>query len=301
MPPASLAESHRDGQEALVSLIPAMLRQAWDALLDPHDLKGALPLLVEAVRAIVQQFGSASSVAALDYYRDQRRDAGIVGRAPSLTLAPMPAEDALDAAVRGATSGLYGTVTPESLTTAQDALEDTVSQLVLDQSRRTIMDATVRDPAARGWVRIVEPGACSFCIMLALRHGKGMLYTSKRGAEFKAHSKRANGSGGECRCHAEPVFTEHEASHRMRTMQQLWDVSTKGRTGHDARVAFRQAVEGRPVTGTTGSTPKTAKTGLAALSRDGLEQQITLTEGLKDSPWRTQYLARLRGELAKRK
>lgn len=297
----SLAETHRDGQEALVSLLPAMIDQAWGALLDPHDLKGTLPLLVEAVRAIVRQFGAASSSAALAFYREQRSAAGVSGRAPRLSLAPAPADDALDAAVRGATSSLYGTVTPESLQTAQDALEDAVAQLVLDQSRRTIMDAVDRDPEARGWVRITEPGACSFCIMLALRHGKGMLYPAKRAASFKAHSKRANGSGGECRCHAEPVFTEHEPSHRMRTMQRLWDESTKGRRGKDAQVAFRQAVEGREVTGTTGAKRGTPKSGPAAMSRTQLEQQITLTEGLKDSPWRTGQLARLRGELARRK
>lgn len=297
----SLAETHRDGQEALVSLIPALVRQAWDALLDPHDLKGTLPLLVEAVRAIVQQFGSASSAAALDYYAEQRDAAGVTARMPSLTLADAPSDQDVENAVRSATSGLYGTVTPESLQTAEAALEDAVSQLVLDQSRRTIIDAVDRDPEARGWVRITEPGACSFCIMLALRHGKGMLYPAKRAASFKAHRKRANGAGGECRCHAEPVFTEHEPSHRMRTMQALWDESTKGRRGKDAQVAFRQAVEGREVTGTTGAKAAKPKTGTAAMSRAQLEQQIALTEGLKDSPWRTRQLERLRGELAKRK
>lgn len=296
----SLSETHRDGQEALVSLIPALLREAWP-LLDPHNLKGTIPALVHAVRAIVQQFGSASSAAALDYYRQQRTAAGVTGRAPSLRLAPAPSDSDVEIAVRSAVSGLYGTVTPESVQTAQGALEDAVSQLVLDRSRRTIIDATARDPEAKGWARITEPGACSFCIMLALRHGKGMLYPSKRAASFKAHRKRANGAGGECRCHAEPVFTEHEPSHRMRTMQALWDTSTKGRRGKDAQVAFRQAVEGREVTGTTGTATAPTRKGLAGMSRDRLEQQLALTEGLKDSPWRAKQLAALRGELAKRK
>lgn len=297
----SLAETHQAEQEALVSLIPAMLRQVWDVLLDPHDLKGTIPLLVEAVRAIVEQFGSASSAAALDYYDEQRAAAGVTGRMPSLTLADAPSDHDVENAVRSAVSGLYGTVTPESAQTAEAALEDAVSQLVLDQSRRTIIDAVGRDPEARGWVRVTEPGACSFCIMLALRHGKGMLYPSKRAATFKAHRKRANGAGGECRCHAEPVFTEHEASHRMRTMQALWETSTKGRRGKDAQVAFRQAVEGRPVTGTTGTATAPTRKGIAGMSRDRLEQQLSLTEGLKDSPWRTKQLAALRAELAKRK
>jgi hypothetical protein len=297
---ASLAETHRDEQEALVSLIPAMLREAWP-LLDVHDLKGTLPLLVEAVRAILAQFGPASGFAALDYYRRERAAAGVTGPGPSLRIAPPAAADVVDTTVRTATSGLYGTVTPESVQTAQEALDDAVSQLVLTQSRDTIIDAVARDPKARGWVRVTEPGACSFCIMLALRHGQGMVYPAKRAAEFKAHRKRANGAGGECRCHAEPVFTAYEPSHRMRTMQALWETSTKGRSGKDARTAFRQAVEGREVTGTTGPSGGQKKAGLAGMSRERLEHQIALTEGLKDSSWRTSQLARLRGELAKRK
>jgi hypothetical protein len=87
----------------------------------------------------------------------------------------------------------------------------------------------------------------------------------------------------------------------MREMERLWKDSTKGRSGKDARVAFRQAVEGRTVTGTSGTAKPnrnpSAPKGLEHLSPDELRHQIALTEGLKDSAWRTQQLARLRKAL----
>jgi hypothetical protein len=288
----TLAEQHQAGQEALVSLIPAVLREAWP-LLDVHDIKATLPQFTAAVRAIVQRYGRASAFASLQSYRQQRAQVGVKVSAPSLTLAPAPVEKVVEDAIGWATADLYGPVTADTVQAAQDRLSESVSQLVLDQGRQTVIDAVRKDSAAKGWVRVTEQDACSFCIMLALR---GEVYKSKRGAEFETHAN--------CRCHVEPIFTAYEPSARMREMDRLWKESTKGRSGKDARVAFRQAVEGRPVTGSSGkgsSKPKphnpAAPKGLESMSPEQLRHQIALTEGLKDSAWRTQQLARLRKAL----
>src|SRR5690242_15701737 len=288
------AETHQAGQEALVSLIPAVLREAWP-LLDVYNIKGTMPQFLAAVKAIVARYGSASAAGALDYYRRERLAAGVKSPA-SLRIAPGPADDVVERAIGWATSDLYGPVTPETEAKAFETVASQVSQLVLDRGRDTIIDNALNDKAAKGWARVTEQGACSFCIMLALRAGAGFLYTSKRSASFLAHTKQPNGSGGDCRCHAEPVFTAYEPSHRMRELQRVWAESTKGRSGHDARVAFRQAVEGRPVTGAKGK-PKGHAKQLHEMSRAQIEHQIALTEGLKDSPWRTGQLARLRKAL----
>lgn len=236
--PVTLAESHQAGQEALAALTAGVLLSAWE-LLDLHDLTGTLPAFTAAVRAIIARYGSASGAAAVDYYRAARA-AQVPGRA-SVRVAAGPTEAAVQDAVRGAVSPLYGPVATDTTTAARDAVDATVQRLVLNQGRDTIIDNVEADPAAKGWARVTEVGACSFCIMLALRAGAGLLYKTERSGAFQAHDH--------CACHVEPVFTAHEPSHRMRTMQQLWESSTKGRSGHDARVAFRQAVEGRPVTG----------------------------------------------------
>ena len=233
------AAEHQTGQAALVALIPALLREAWP-LLDLHNLQATMPQFTAAVRAIVQRYGQASAAGALAYYQQERRAASVPGRGVS-KLAPSPADSVIESAVSWATTDLYGPVTAETTDAAMARLDESVSQMVLDQGRDTIIGAVQQDKAAKGWARVTEPGACSFCIMLALRAGAGLLYKRESSANFQSHTN--------CRCHAEPVFTAYEPSAHMRDMQTLWADSTKGRSGNDARNAFRQAVEGRPITG----------------------------------------------------
>lgn len=282
------SEEHQAGQAALVSLVPSVLQEAWP-LLDVHDLQGSTPRFTAAVEAIVRRYGRSSAAAALAYYQAERQAADVPGR-PSLALAPSPASSVVEAAVSWATSDLWGPVTPDATTAAADRLAEAVSQLVLDQGRQTIIGAVKRDKYAKGWARVTEPGACAFCTMLALRAGAGMLYYKRSSADFQAHDN--------CRCHAEPVFTAYEPSARMRDAQATWAEATRGRSGADARAAFRQALEGRPVTGTTGPLKKTTTLGKSSMTRAQAEHQLAILQGLKDSPYRTTQMARLTRLLA---
>jgi hypothetical protein len=222
----------------LGSLIAELIAHAWARLLDPHDLRGSSPRLTVAVEAIVKQYGSASASHALAAYRQQRRDAGIPGR-PALRMPPAPSHDDVVRVVEGTLHDLYGTVTPEVEAKVQDALTAEVEQLVLDQGRRALIDAVQSDKEAKGWARVPEPDACSFCAMLATR---GAVYKSRASAEFEAHPN--------CRCNVEPVFNAYEPTAQIREWQRIWDEQIAGKfSGRDARIAFRQALEGRPVTG----------------------------------------------------
>jgi hypothetical protein len=278
-------------------LVPALLRQAWP-LLDLHDLKATMPQFMAAVRAIVQRYGQASAAGALDYYRAERVAAKVPGR-PTLKLAPTPADSVIESAVGWATSDLYGPVTPEAETNALARLDGAVQKLVQDQGRDTIIDNVKQDKNAKGWVRITKPGACSFCVMLALRGGAGFLYTSKQSGNFRAHTPDGKHGGGLCQCTVAPVFTAYEPSAHMREMQKLWADSTKGRSGNDARNAFRQAVEGRPVTGTTGAKEAKKTLGKSTLDRAQAEFFLAQAQRMKDSPWRTKRLAELNKLLGK--
>jgi hypothetical protein len=230
--PATLAEEHQAGQEALVALLPAIVRQAWP-LLDVHDLRGTLPRFIAAITAIVRRYGSASSAASLTYYRQARAASPMPGTV-SLRMAPPPPEDAIRSAVLGSVADLYGPVTPELEQAVQDKVAEATAQLVLDQGRQTLIEATQHDKAAKGWVRVTETGACAFCLMLALR---GAAYRSKKSGDFKAHDN--------CRCHVEPIFTAYEPSARMR------EAAATYKKAKDApmptRIAFRRLVEGRPL------------------------------------------------------
>lgn len=293
--PAS-AEDHQAQQEALVSLLPALIGQVWP-LLDVHDIAGTRARFELAVEAIVRRYGLASAQAALDHYRQVRAAIGVTDPLPALAVpGPVPTSD-ISQAVGVSLSGLYGPVTPEVERDTLDQVAEHATQLVLDQGRDTVIDVVRQDRAAKGWVRVTEPGACWFCTMLALRAGAGMLYASEQAAGRRANS-RFKGGGFDfkvhdnCRCHAEPVFTAYEPSARMREAQATWDAATKGRSGKDAQGAFRQTWEGRRVTdGGPRSVP---------LAQDPrrIQHLLTLTESLPPSEWRTGELARLRKLLA---
>lgn len=314
MPPPTVeapprpADEHQIGQTALVSLIPALLREAWP-LLDLHNIKGTMPQFTAAVRAIIQRYGQASAAAALTYYQSERRAASVPGR-PSLKLAPSPADSAIESAISWATTDLYGPVTNWSPPAALQRLDEAVTQLVLNQGRATIIGAVQQDKYARAWARVTEPGACSFCLMLASR---GAVYTDQRSAGKGSNDLiRKNGKAfaannmtpsafkvhDHCRCHVEPVFGVYEPTAAVRDAQALWNKVTKGRSGADARNAFRQAVEGRKVTGLTGAKKPRDLLGKSNMDRPQAEYLLAQAQRMKDSPWRTKQIARLSKLLA---
>lgn len=243
------AEAHQEGQAALAALALPLLEQAW-ALFDPENIEATIERFRMAVQAVVEFYGRASAAAALDRFKEVRREAGIPGRAPSAS-APKVPDGFIDQLVTEAAAQFVA-----DPVAGRDLLDSHAEQLILEQGRRQMMSAARLDAEAKGWVRVPNADACSFCLMLALR---GPAYKSKRGAGFLAHTKQPDGSGGDCRCSAEPVFGQWEPTARVREAQTLWSSSTTGRSGHDARTAFRQAVEGREVTGAPGKSSTSGK------------------------------------------
>lgn len=297
-------EAHAEGQIALAALALDLLERAW-ALFDPENIAATIERFRDAVQAVVDYYGSAAAAAALDYFKAARRDAGVAGKAPSVRAPEVP-PGFIDQLVTEAAATF---TTDEAL--GRDLLDSGAEQLILEQGRRQLMSAAQLDREAKGWARVPNEGACSFCLMLALR---GPVYGSRRSASFKAHTKRPNGAGGDCRCNVEPVFSRWEPSARVREAQKVWNESTGGRSGHDARTAFRQAVEGRKVTGAPGksSTSRSKATGrkseFAAPSGKTVENQRAQLDILRALPpaqtpqaaeWRTKRIAEIRKFLAK--
>lgn len=241
-PPRSPAETHQEAQEGLAGLIMPLLARLW-ALWNPNRPAESVPLFREALGAVVNHYGAAAAGVAQDYYAQARRDAGVPGKPPTVLVPEVP-EGFIDQLVAEALAEAEADIAK-----ATAYLDSQAEQLVLQQGRRQLMSAARLDKEARGWTRIPNADACSFCLMLALR---GPVYRSRSTASFKAHTKQPNGSGGDCRCSVEPVFGHWEPSARVREAERVWKDVTKGRTGHDARTAFRQAVEGREVTGAPG-------------------------------------------------
>jgi hypothetical protein len=256
-------------------LLSHELDQAW-AMLDVHNLKGTLPRFKAAVTVLVQRYGKASMALASNFYLTQRREAGIAGSIRVQMADPATAEQ-VSKAIDSATDGLWkippadlmpaptetptvpsapDNLPPDTITDPRD-IEDLVTaartqvqgaaeKLAQDPARQTTLDTVQKDRKAKGWARIPEPslsatGTCGFCALLATR---GAVYKTKTTAEFQAHDG--------CKCHPEPVFTgTYVPSAQVMDWQQTYAEVSQGRSGADARAAFRQSIEGRPVTGLT--------------------------------------------------
>jgi hypothetical protein len=177
--------------------------------------------------------------------------------------------------------------------TLQAEVEAVAQAITLDAGRNELIEAVERDTEAKGWARVTKPGACSFCLMLAIR---GPVY-SRETVGFRAHTNAK--SGATCRCAAEPLFGRfYEAPAHIREAGALWDTSTNGFKGQAAINEFRRAVEGRSDGPRRRKVKRMQTPGFDNLTVEQLRKQIAVLEGLRDSDYKTTQLARLRARLA---
>lgn len=235
------SEQHRAAQASFAALAVAALARAWPRLFDVHDLKDSSRRLSPVLTTLVRQYGRASASAALTQYRNERRLAR-AGGSFSPKMPVLPSASTIEATIERSLSPLYGTPTPEQITNAEKALESSLEQIVLDQSRTALIDAVRDDREAKGWARVTEPGACYFCALLATR---GAVYKTRGTASFQAHRRYPNGTGGDCRCHAEPVFNAYEPPAQVRQWMADHKRLKKENGGTLSLIQWRRAFEGR--------------------------------------------------------
>lgn len=185
------AERLRQAQMGVRRLVERDLDRMWERLWSqyedrPYDLRDAF---LRSLPTLVSRYGEQAAALAADWYDEQREIAGAAGRFRA-TLQPSPYEDAVEGTVRR-TAGALFTGQPEAMRTG---LMAATGKYVLAAARQTIVTATDRDPAARGWQRVVRAGACGFCRMLA---GRGGLYT-KTSVHFASHD--------DCNCASAPSW-----------------------------------------------------------------------------------------------
>lgn len=155
------------------------LDRLWQSVRgDPRALQSILPELV-------QTYGSAAASLSADWYDDIRADSGV--RPGFSAVVPEPRELG--------TSQLIGWARAEatSAESFQTLIEGGMQRRIQNFSRDVVTESSVRDPGARGWMRIGS-GNCDFCAMLI---GRGAVYT-KATADFASHDH--------CRCDAAPAF-----------------------------------------------------------------------------------------------
>ncbi|MYY79783.1 MULTISPECIES: hypothetical protein [unclassified Streptomyces] len=233
---------HRQVQRGLTRFLVRDMR-ALRRLIRPQDLEGTVPDWIEAVRALVAQYGNASAAAAADFYDAERVAARVTGRFTVPLLDPPP-DDKVDNSLRWATKDLWPRDPDDPSTTdaqlqpldkrldaAEKKAEAVVQKLVTDQGRGTVQGAVQRDRMAVGYARAAALGACAFCRMLATR---GMTYKQDT-AGFRAHDG--------CNCGVIPVFAgqRFELSEHAQEWDRLYREYAAPYPGDQLR-RFRRAI-----------------------------------------------------------
>lgn len=212
-------------------------------LIRPQSLEATVPDWIEAVRALVAQYGSASATAAASYYEAERVAAAVTGQFTVPLLGPPPDEQ-VNNSLRWATKDLWPRDPDDPKTTeaqkqpmdvrldaAEKKAEAVAQKLVVDQGRGTVQNAVRQDRMAVGYARAAALGACAFCKLLASR---GMVFKQDT-AGFRAHDG--------CNCAAIPVWRgqRFELSAHAQEWERLYREYAQGHPGDQLRL-FRRAI-----------------------------------------------------------
>jgi hypothetical protein len=226
-------------------------------LIVPSRLQATVPDWIEAVHALVGEYGNASASLAADYYDAQRVAAKVTGRFTVPLLDPPPAEQ-VENSLRWATKDLWPRDPEDPKTTdaqklpieqrlaaAEKKAEAVAQKLVTDQGRGTVREAVRRDRVAVGYARAAALGACAFCKLMATR---GMVFKTAEAAGREANSRFAGDASvvkfhDNCHCALVPVWKgqRFELSDHAKEWERLYREYAAPYSGDQLR-RFRQAV-----------------------------------------------------------
>lgn len=233
-----LTEAHRLAQARLGAQVVAQVRAAWP-LLDPQDFDRSIRQWLRVVLPTVAANRRTSATLAANYLNTFRtlETGKLTAVSPALADAIDPKAVTTSMTVTGPASIRAGLARggrfAQVMEIAEAASARAAMRHVLNGGRETI-EATVRaDRTALGYARATSGKPCHFCAMLASR---GPVYRSEESAGFQAHDG--------CSCSLEPVYRrDADWPAGARRYQELWQETTRGLSGDEARNAFRQALK----------------------------------------------------------
>jgi hypothetical protein len=239
-------EDHRLVQGGIAAAVVRDVLALW-ARLDPLRLAETVPGWLAATRHRVRRHRANSEMRALDYYQQfriyegvtspwrspephdpswsERRDRSLLALGPltikRLVSIGMDPHDAADKAAPGAAAS--------------------AARHVLNGGRFVVDSLLRADPAAWGYQRVTDAKPCAFCAMLASR---GAVYLSAESAASTLRDGKPEPYHDGCGCQPEPVFRPDAAlPPTAQRFAELWETSTAGMSGQDARRAFRRAYD----------------------------------------------------------
>lgn len=226
-------------------------------LLNTPRLQSSMPRWIEAVAALIDQYGDASARLAADFYDAQRAAAAVPGDFTVPLADPAP-DDQISNSLRWATKDLWPhdpqdpritfaqTQTIEvRLDAAETKAEQAAQRLVADQGRATIRQAVQRDREAAGYARAASLGACAFCKLMASR---GAVYKTAQTAGREANDRFTGDASvvkfhNDCHCTIIPVYRgqQFELSPHAAEWDRIYREFAAGHPGEQLRL-FRQAL-----------------------------------------------------------
>lgn len=186
---ASPAEA-RQGLADLTQLAEADLRRLWVKLIN-LPAERVRDALMDILPLLAATYGEAAGALGADWYDEIREEADARGSFRAEP-APVPGSARFEALARWGVDPLFR-ANPDpaaALTLIAGGMQRTIA----DVHRLTVVESSLRDPAAEGWQRIGQGDNCGFCNMLI---GRGAVYKEAT-VTFKSHDH--------CNCIAGPAF-----------------------------------------------------------------------------------------------
>ena len=182
-----------EARQALIDLTTLTRRELFDLW---QSLMGRPPdevrdLLMGVLPTLGEEYGSAAAALAADWYDDLRLEAGVSGRFFAEP-ADLPDRGRYESLVKWGLAPLFREEPEPDV--AFTLIEGGMQRTVADQHRLTVVEATKRDPQAKGWRRVGVGHNCGFCRMLIDR---GHVYTEAT-VTFRSHDH--------CNCAAAPSW-----------------------------------------------------------------------------------------------
>jgi hypothetical protein len=219
---------YRNTQQAIATRAALAIYNLWMRLIDPEHFSDTWKNYNPVVNGIIDTHYRMTAANAAQYYTASR----VVAGNPHIAVPAVRLDqDYLNKETNIMGPGQFYHFLKEndadtSSGMARDALRGAGARIVMNGGRDTVTKATASDHLARGWERVIEPGACGFCAMLA---GRGAVYKEST-VDFRAHDH--------CHCTARAVFIGQESINK--DLSDQWASATKGTHGKAAIAAWNR-------------------------------------------------------------
>jgi hypothetical protein len=236
---------------ALGAAVAQTVSGLWDATA-PLESAEAMARFANGLLIVGEQFGGVAASLGEDYYRGARREAGITTTI-KLPEPVLPTRAEIDADIAWATrerAKLADDLDATYAAVLADMQAET-EKAVLDVMRTRVVQAVEGDDTALGFRRVCRPGACYWCISLAIRtttrdgneRNYGVYKTRASAGQLPAGASELNRFHTKCKCGIEPVWSPADTiPDWLGDMEQLYSDSTQESAKGESLNDFRKAL-----------------------------------------------------------